>query len=76
MVHSKYPTMEEVEKAEKHRLAFWYRFLSSPGSLYIGENNFEEMLKEEHKILLRIIERFNALGGFTPELSKTWFHSL
>ena len=53
-----FPTIQEVEKADKEQLAHWYRFLPS------GET------AAEHKIMKRIAERFDKLGGMTPELSK------
>jgi hypothetical protein len=53
-----FPTLQEVEKADKERLARWYRFLPS------GENTAHQ------KIMNRIAERFEKLGGMTPELSK------
>jgi hypothetical protein len=52
-----FPTMAEVEKADREKLARWFRFLPS------GET------KEEQKIWDRIEERFKKLGGMTPELS-------
>jgi hypothetical protein len=53
-----FPTLEEVEKADKEQLARWYRFLPS------GETTAEQ------KIMKRIAERFEKLGGMTAELSK------
>jgi len=53
-----FPTIEEVEKADKKQLARWYRFLPS------GETAAEQ------KIMKRIAERFEKVGGMTPELSK------
>ena len=53
-----FPTLEEVKKADKEQLARWYRFLPS------GET------AEDQKIMKRIAERFEKLGGMTPELSK------
>ena len=52
------PTLQEVEKADKEQLARWYRFLPS------GET------AADHKIMKRSAERFDKLGGMTPELSK------
>ena len=52
------PTIQEVEKADKEQLARWYRFLPS------GETAADQ------KIMKRIAERFEKLGGMTPELSK------
>ena len=53
-----FPTIQEVEKADKEQLARWYRFLPS-----------RETAADE-KIMKRIAERFDKLGGMTPELSK------
>ena len=53
-----FPTIEEVEEADKDQLARWYRFLPS------GETAAEQ------KIMKRIAERFEKVGGMTPELSK------
>jgi len=53
-----FPTIEEVERADKVQLARWYRFLPS------GETALEQ------KIMKRIAERFEKLGGMTAELSK------
>lgn len=63
-----YPTLEEVETADQLQLAQWYRFLKSPGSSAIGQDNFEDVLEQEVKTMNRIRERFE---GFTPELSKS-----
>jgi hypothetical protein len=53
-----FPTLEEVEKADKELLARWYRFLPS------GETAADQ------KIMKRIAERFENLGGMTADLSK------
>ncbi len=53
-----FPTIQEVEKADKEQLARWYRFLPS------GETAADQ------KIMKRIAERFEKLGGMTNELSK------
>jgi len=53
-----FPTLEEVEKADKEQLARWYRFLPS------GET------VADRKIMKRIAERFDKLGGMTADLSK------
>jgi hypothetical protein len=53
-----FPTTQEVEKADKEQLARWYRFLPS------GETAADQ------KIMQRIGERFEKLGGTTAELSK------
>ena len=53
-----FPIIEEVERAEKEQLARWYRFLPS------GDTAADQ------KIMKRIAERFEKLGGMTAELSK------
>jgi hypothetical protein len=53
-----FPTMEQVEKADREQLAKWYRFLSSGDRL------------EKRKIPRRLAERFQKMGGMTLELSK------
>jgi hypothetical protein len=53
-----FPTVEEVEKADKEQLARWYRFLPS------GETAADQ------EIMKRIAERIDKLRGMTPELSK------
>ena len=53
-----FPTIQEVEKANKEQLARWYRFLPS------GETPADQ------KIMKRIAERFEKLGGVTAELHK------
>lgn len=53
-----FPTIEQVERANKEQLARWYRFLPS------GETAADQ------KIMKRIAERFDKLGGMTPQLSK------
>lgn len=53
-----FPTVEEVEKADKEQLARWYRFLPSRETA------------ADQKIMKRIADRFENLGGMTVELSK------
>ena len=53
-----FPTMEQVEKADREKLAWWYRFLPSGDS------------KEQQRVLDEIAERFKRLGGMTPALEK------
>ena len=60
MQHSRpdFPTMQEVEKADREQLARWYRFLPC------GDT------PEQKKICDSIAERFKKLGGMTPALEK------
>src|SRR5438309_10280600 len=53
-----FPTMEQVERADHEQLAKWYRFLPA------GDT------PEQRKIQRRLAERFQKMGGLTPELSK------
>jgi hypothetical protein len=53
-----FPTIKEVEAADREQLARWYRFLPSGDTA------------AESAIVNRIAERFEALGGMTPLLSK------
>ena len=52
-----FPTLEQVERADREQLGKWYRFLPS------GET------PEQQKIMDKIASRFKKLGGMTPELS-------
>lgn len=52
-----YPTLEQVEKADRRQLCQWHRFLSSADD-------------EHRSIQDRIHERFLEVGGFTPQISK------
>lgn len=72
----KYPTMEEVEKADHKQLSRWYRFLPSPGRSAIGKSHeeFYKFLGQESLVLERIVLRFKDLGGWNPELSKEVGH--
>lgn len=65
-----YPTMQEVQNATHEQLAYWYRFLPSPGQSAIGSGRFQDTLEREKKILDYIIERFNEFGGMNSKLSK------
>lgn len=65
-----YPTLEEVEKADRIQICNWHRYLPSPGENYLGENNSQEKADEELIILNAIVLKFKELGGFTPEISK------
>jgi hypothetical protein len=52
------PTLEQVEAASKRQLAYWYRFLPSGGT------------PAQQGTIDRIVQRFEAMGGMTPELSE------
>ncbi len=53
-----FPTLQDVEKANREQLARWYRFLPS------GET------PEQQEIMDKIAKRFKEQGGMTPDLSK------
>lgn len=65
-----YPTLKQVEKATHIQLARWYRFLPSPGFMWIESKKFEEKLNEETDVMNLIIKRLKDKGGITPEISK------
>ena len=65
-----YPTLGEVEKANRIQLARWYRFMDSPGMSAIKGDDFEIVMMKEKEILDRIIVRFTEMGGFSPDISK------
>jgi hypothetical protein len=74
LLHNKqipYPTLEDVNKAGRYQLGFWYRFLPSPGMAYVGTEHFKVNLDRESEILHRIDDRFhNEFGGMDSKLSK------
>lgn len=65
-----YPTMKEVEAADRVQLARWYRFLSSPGLSAASHTRgiFQKRLQTETEIMKHIIARFKEMGGMTPEI--------
>jgi hypothetical protein len=67
---SKYPTLEQIRKADRIQIARWYRYLPSPGMAWAGKENFLEMCNHEADLMNAINTKFDALGGMTPELSK------
>lgn len=75
---TQYPTMEQVAAADRVQLARWYRFLSSPGQNHLDllhssgaiTEAFSTVRDNEVLVMNQICERFNAMGGFTPEISK------
>jgi len=54
-----FPTIEQVEKADREQLAKWYRFLPS------GDT------PEQRKIQHRLAERFQKMGGMTSKCTYT-----
>ena len=65
-----YPTMEEIEHADRLQIARWSKYLPSPGSAAIGTPEFPKKLEEEGKIMDRIQAKLKKQGGMTPEISK------
>ena len=69
-----YPTIEQVEDANREQLARWYRFLPSPGmdAIDAGKSSDEvnPIMKTEAGIMNRIDARLRQTGGMTPEVSK------
>lgn len=53
-----FPTMQQVEDADREQICRWYRFL--PGGVTV----------EQKPIMDRLCERLKELGGFTPAISK------
>ena len=72
--HIPYPTLQEVEEADRYRLGVWYRFLQSPGvNAVIAEvdrKSYAVAVDREKAILDRIIIRFDEIGGWDSKLSK------
>lgn len=52
-----FPTLAEVEKASKTKLAYWNRF-------------FVPVSPAQRRILDRVNERLEEAGGMTPQLSE------
>jgi hypothetical protein len=77
----KYPTLEQVEAADRYQLAVWWRFLPSPGDTFIRNNgpDLDRVEEEQYRmnmeaevvIMNRISIRFKELGFFNVEISKS-----
>lgn len=67
---SPYPDLDEIDRASRTRLAYWLRYLPSPGEAAIGSLAFGDALATESAKLDLINERFEKGGGWTPWLSK------
>ena len=65
-----YPTLQEVEEANREQLAEWWRFLPSPGWSHINSSDFDKFLGEETEVMDLICERFTGMGGFNAKISK------
>lgn len=57
-MQNNYPTLQEVEAADRVKLCYWHRFLRSPKT------------EEEVAINTLMYKRWEEVGGFTPEISK------
>jgi hypothetical protein len=67
----KYPTLDEVERADHLQICTWLRRLPSPGlSAVDNPQLFAATLKAEASVMSRIADRNRDFGGFTPEISK------
>jgi hypothetical protein len=53
-----YPTLQEVEAADRYQICKWHRFLPSA------------ITDEQLIVQARLWERFKEVDGFTPEISK------
>jgi hypothetical protein len=64
----RYPSLQEIEKAELLQLARWSRFLPEPGSNHVGSPDHWEMSDLEDRIRQEINKRLYKLGGITVEI--------
>jgi hypothetical protein len=87
----KYPTMQDVEAADKVQLAQWHRFLPSPGQVLYSakeptrklypsaalesDDEWNERYDREFAILARITARLTDAGGWDAQLSKEVGHT-
>lgn len=53
-----YPTLDQVNQASHLQICKWMRFLEVTGN------------PDEQKVVLRLCERLDEFGGFTPEISR------
>lgn len=65
-----YPTLDQVNAADRYQICEWNRFLPSPGERAINRDDFRSVMESEGAVMDRIVERLRELGGFTPEISK------
>lgn len=74
-----YPTKAEVCAASREQLARWHRFLPSPGSnafdAQLPGRSYDAVVEDEMNIMADICARFEELGGWSPELSKSIGHN-
>lgn len=64
----RYPSPQEIEKAELLQLARWSRFLPEPGSEHVGSPDHWEMSDFEDRLRQHINKRLYELGGITSEI--------
>jgi hypothetical protein len=65
-----YPTLAQVEAADRFHLCEWSRFLPSPGEMAAGTEDFPAVLEREAQVMHRIVTRLRDMGGMTPSISK------
>jgi hypothetical protein len=67
-----YPTLEQVEAADREQICYWWRFLQSPGCDGAGNpvKDFQNQLEKDVLVMNRITERYKEVGGFNSEISK------
>ena len=66
-----YPNDTQVEEADRMQLARWVRFLPSPGiNALESHGDFQLAMDIESKIMHKICQRFESMGGMSPEISK------
>ncbi len=61
---SGYPSMSEIDTASRTRLAFWMRYLDSPGASSLVN------VAAESAAIEWIALRFKLAGGWSPRVSK------
>lgn len=62
----KYPTIEEIKKADRETICRWWRFLPTNWADKVTNYNSEKAFK----LRAALSEQYIKFGGFTPELSK------
>lgn len=72
MSNSEYPTLKQVEQADREQLCRWHRFLPSPGGEAIDKGSvvFYAVLEKQGRIMDYIEERLSEVGGMSTEISK------
>lgn len=68
-----YPSIDEVNAADKVQLARWLRFLQPPGMSAKDEPDEAlraDISETQRQIMVVIGMRFDSMGAWDPELSK------